>query len=76
VVADTTIVIHTIEQESTVDRSIVVVKQRGSPHDRRLRHLDMVDGNIAIGAPLSSANRDTAKSPQLHSPSSGEEASQ
>jgi circadian clock protein KaiC len=75
VAADTTICIHAIETEATVNRSIVVVKQRGSPHDRRLRHLDMLDGKIAIGQPVSPANRDTATSPLLHSPLSGEEAS-
>jgi circadian clock protein KaiC len=75
VAADTTIVIHAIEAEATVNRSIVVVKQRGSAHDRRLHHLDMLDGKIVIGKTLSPANRDPATSPLLHSPLSGEEAS-
>ncbi|MBA3468567.1 MAG: AAA family ATPase [Herpetosiphonaceae bacterium] len=50
---DTIIFMHHVEINSRLQRSITVVKQRGSNHDQSLRQMDIIDGNITIGAPFS-----------------------
>ena len=51
--ADSIILLRYVEIESEIQRAIVVLKQRGSDHDRQIRHYTIRDGGLVIGEPFS-----------------------
>lgn len=50
--ADTIILMHYLELESHLKRSIAVIKQRGSNHDPSIRQMNIEQGTIIIGKPF------------------------
>jgi len=51
--ADGIILLRYVEIESTIQRAIVVLKVRGSDHDRQIHHYIIQDGGLVIGSPFS-----------------------
>jgi circadian clock protein KaiC len=46
---DTVIIMRYVEIESTMQRAILILKMRGSAHDREIRRFEIKPGGIAIG---------------------------
>lgn len=68
-VVDTMLFIFNVVLAATLQRVIAVVKHRGSEHQGTLRKLDVVDGQIVIGAPLRQFAQILSGSPMQSEPS-------
>jgi circadian clock protein KaiC len=71
---DNIIFMHHVELDSRLQRSITVVKQRGSSHDQAIRHVDIIDGNMTIGEPFSNLSHILTGLPLGRSIDSGKES--
>ena len=50
--ADGIILMRYVEVESCIERAIVILKLRGSGHDRKIRHYQIAAGGLKIGKPF------------------------
>jgi len=50
---DCIVALKSVEIESSMRKALVVVKMRGSDHDKRLREYDITSGGIEVSAPFS-----------------------
>ncbi len=71
---DNIIFMHHVELNSRLQRSITVVKQRGSSHDQALRQLEIIDGAITIGEPFANLSHILTGLPALGSIDLGKES--
>ncbi len=49
---DTIILLRYVEVESSIRRAILVLKLRGSDHDKRIRRYDIHEGGLVVGEPF------------------------
>ena len=52
---DSIVVLRHVETRSRLQRGVLVLKMRGSDHDRSIRQFDVVDGRLEVGEPFSHA---------------------
>ena len=50
---DTIVVLRHVETRSTLKHGILVLKMRGSGHERQIRELVIRDGELVVGEPFS-----------------------